>query len=356
MKNIYLKLLEMQQTGSGLVLATVTETIGSTPQKPGSSAIIENGILISGTVGGGVVENRVQECAKSCSESKKSSYLHLFLNSDISLKEEAICGGEIFVLIDANPVIHIPVFKEMQKSLDIREPGVLITMVTKYAENQVLINRYWMTGGNIPVLPPGFLEKIEPEAKQIMSSEDPADFRQMKLSLPGEEPASLFFLEPVFPMPRIIIAGAGHIGKALSHLGKMLDFEVTVIDDRKDYANKANLPDAANIIVSDIGEAMNDIEKNSDTFIVIVTRGHNDDASALKPCIGSEAAYVGMIGSKKKIARIHADFIEKKWTSEEQWNRIYAPIGLDINSNTVEEIAVSIAAQLVQVRNSKNKP
>jgi xanthine dehydrogenase accessory factor len=356
MKNIYLKLLEMQQTGSQLVLATVTETIGSTPQKPGSSAVLENGILVSGTVGGGVVEKRVQECAKSCSESKRSSYLHLFLNNDISLKEEAICGGEIFVLIDANPIIHIPVFNEMQKSLNKREPGVLITMVTRYTEDQVLVNRYWMTGRSKPALPAGFMEKIEPQVKKIISSEDTSDFRQIELSLPGEEPASLFFLEPVFPMPRLIIAGAGHIGKALSHLGEMLDFDVTVIDDRNDYANKVNLPDAANIIVSDIGEAMNRIEKNSDTFIVIVTRGHNDDAGALKPCIGSEAAYVGMIGSKKKIARMHADFIEKKWASEEQWNRIFSPIGLDINSKTVEEIAVSIAAQLVKIRNSKNKP
>ncbi len=93
----------MQQKMPGLVLATVIQTIGSTPQKPGSSAIFENGRVISGTVGGGVAENKVQEAADRCISSGKSRYLHLFLNNDISNKDEAICGGEIFILVDANP-------------------------------------------------------------------------------------------------------------------------------------------------------------------------------------------------------------------------------------------------------------
>ena len=141
----------------------------------------------------------------------------------------------------------------------------------------------------------------------------------------------------------------------MSHLAKLLDFEVTVIDDRADFANPVNLPDADHIIVSDIGAAITGIEGNSDTFIVIVTRGHSDDAKALKPCIGSRAAYVGMIGSKGKIARMKTEFIANEWATEEQWNRIHAPIGLDIRSQTVEEIAISIAAELIQVRNKDTR-
>jgi xanthine dehydrogenase accessory factor len=355
MRNIYLKLLEIQNDGSGLVLATVTGTIGSTPQKPGSSAIFRDGSLITGTVGGGVVEGKVQEAAKECSVSGKSRLLHLLLKSDISRKEDAICGGEIDILIDANPDIHFSVFSDLQKSLKKREPGVLITMVTQYAEEHVLVNRYWMTAKSKPHISPEFLVKIEPEVTRVLDSSDKEKIIRMELSIPGEEPSSVFFLEPVFPMPRLIIAGAGHIGKALSHLGRMLDFEVTVIDDRHDFANSENLPDADYVIVKEIGAAMTDIEKRSDTFIVIVTRGHHDDASALKPCIGSGAAYVGMIGSKAKIARMKAEFIANKWANEEQWNIIHTPIGLDIKSITVEEIAVSIAAELIQVKNSGRK-
>jgi xanthine dehydrogenase accessory factor len=277
------------------------------------------------------------------------------LNSDISEKNEAICGGEIDILVDANPGIHMPVFHEMQKSAENREPGVLITMITKYSEDHVHVNRYWMTGNNMPPIPVRFLEKVEPEARRIIASADHDNFMQMELYQPGEDPSSLFFIEPVFPMPQLIIAGAGHIGKALSHLARLLDFEVTVIDDRADFANPANLRDADHIIVKDIGEAMTEAVKSSDTFFVIVTRGHNDDAHALKPCIGSGAADVGMIGSRGKVARMKAEFIEKKWADEEQWGKIYTPIGLDIKSKTVEEIAVSIAAQLIQVKNGRNK-
>jgi xanthine dehydrogenase accessory factor len=197
------------------------------------------------------------------------------------------------------------------------------------------------------------MEKIEPEVLNMLSSAGSEDIRKLELSIPGEEPSSIFFLELLLPPEKLFIAGAGHIGKVVSHLGKMLDFEVTVIDDRSEFANEGNLPDADHIIVRDIGKAMEEIEKNSNTYIVIVTRGHSNDADALKPCLESEARYIGMIGSKAKTAKMHKNFIANKWATEEQWSRIFTPIGLEIGSKTVEEIAVSIAAQLVLVRNSR---
>lgn len=354
MKNIYLELLEHQDYKSSLAIATVTAAAGSTPQKPGSSALFANGKLIAGTVGGGVAEKRVHDAANICVKSGKSQFLHVNLANDISQKEEAVCGGDIEILIDARPDNHFPVFEALKRSLEKREAGVLITMVTKYAADQVLINRYWMTLSNRPPLPESFLEKTEPRIRQILNEQDKHHFSRMELSVPGEEPSSDFILEAVFPLPKLIIAGAGHIGKALSHLGKLLDFDVTVIDDRSEFANPGNIPDAGHIIVKDIGVAMSDIEKNDDTYIVIVTRGHNDDGKALKPCIGSGAAYIGMIGSKPKVALMKNEFIRNSWASEEQWSKIHSPVGLEINSKTVEEIAVSIAAELVLVR-SRNR-
>ncbi len=354
MKNIYIQITKIGQPPSGLVLATVTGSRGSTPQKPGSSALFGNNILISGTVGGGVVENKVWEYAKKYSGSKESAYLHFTLDNDVSRKEEAICGGNISILVDTDPMSHIPVFKEMEQSLAEGYPGVLITMVTLLKEPHVLINRYWTTGRSKLSLPVYFMEEIEPEVKNILSSSGTSVFRHLELSIPGEEPSSLFFLEPVFPLPRLVIAGAGHIGKALSHLGRMLDFKILVIDDRQEYANPDNLPDADQIIVKDIGEAMQEIKKDHDTYIVIVTRGHNDDAKALKQCISTGAGYVGMIGSRGKVAKMHDEFISKMWATEEQWQKIFTPVGLDIGSKTVEEIAVSIAAELVLVR-SRNR-
>jgi xanthine dehydrogenase accessory factor len=177
----------------------------------------------------------------------------------------------------------------------------------------------------------------------------------MELTIPEAEPSSLFFLEPVFPKPKLVIAGAGHIGRCLAHLGDMLDFEVTIIDDRPEYANSVNIPEARHIIVNDIGESLKRLKKNKDTYVVIVTRGHKDDAAALKPCIGSDVAYTGMIGSVNKIASMRYDFMKNGWATAEQWDTVYTPVGIDIRSRTVEEIAISIAAQLVLVRNNKVK-
>ncbi|HER07969.1 MAG TPA: hypothetical protein ENO20_03570, partial [Bacteroides sp.] len=153
----------------------------------------------------------------------------------------------------------------------------------------------------------------------------------------------------------LIIAGAGHVGRALAHLGSLLDFEVTVVDDRKEYASRENIPDADHLVVRDVGQAMRELPIGDDTYVVIVNRSHNHDAEALKSCIGSGAAYVGMIGSRHKVASLRTLFLKEGWATADQWETIHTPIGIDIGSKTVQEIAVSIAAQLVKERNRKNE-
>jgi xanthine dehydrogenase accessory factor len=344
MKNIYLQIIDNQLDISRMALATVTGTKGSAPQKPGSSALFSKKGLIFGTVGGGVVEGRVTKLVREAILSKKSGHFKFNLENDISAKDEAICGGQISVLIDAKLNNHVHVFEQLKRSLKEQVPGVLITMVNRFSEDTVLINRYWMSNTFKPEMPEEFLVKIGPVVDSILAEGNPSDYREIELSIPDEEPSSLFFLEA---------AGAGHIGKLLAHLADMLDFEVTVIDDRPEYANIENIPEASHIIVKDIGETLKDLKKSNDTYVVIVTRGHKDDASALKQCIGTDLAYIGMIGSKHKIAIMKSDFIENGSATVKQWESIYAPIGIDIKSRTIEEIAISIAAQLVLVRNSK---
>jgi len=350
MKNIYLQIIEPEQQSQGLVLATVTASRGSTPQKPGCSALFVQNTLIAGTVGGGIVESKIQEYAGKCSSTKESAYLHFSMDNDIEMKEEAVCGGTISILVDADPHGSLLVFQEMRQSLASGKPGVLLTQITAWGDPHVLIKRYWATGDSDLPLPDHFKAIIMQDVSNLLSSPDSAVYKELDLPVPGEKQTAKFFLEPVMPLPRLVIAGAGHIGRALSHLGRLLDFEVTVIDDRKEYANPANLPDADHIIMKDIGEAMKEEKKDNNTYIAIVTRGHSHDADALKPCIGSAAAYVGMMGSKKKVAKMHEEFIKNKWATEEQWQEICTPIGIEIGSTTIEEIAVSIAAQLVQTR------
>lgn len=355
MKNIYLQILSSIPEISDLVLATVTRTEGSTPQKPGSSALFSRSGLIAGTIGGGVLEGNVQKITRESLHTKESGHFIFRLDASISGGEDALCGGKISVLVDPELVRHRHVFEALGKSAEVRIPGVLITLVTYDENNKVLINRYWTTESDRNLIPAELRTIIEPEIKSLISGSDSYDFKDIELPAQAGKPFPLLFLEPVIPPPRLIIAGAGHIGKTLSQIGSMLDFEVTVIDDRPEFANPDNIPYANHIINGDIGTAITRIEKGNDTYIVVVTRGHKDDGNALKACIASEAAYIGMIGSKNKIELMHREFIEKGWATQEQWDRIFAPIGLDIRSKTVEEIAVSIAAQLVQVKNYKDK-
>ncbi len=353
MKCIYTQILDQLSENPHLVLATVTRTVGSTPQKPGSSALFNNKGLISGTVGGGIVEGKIQKIALDAIKSEESGHFQFNLSNDISKTEEAICGGQINVLVDAGLNNHHSVFEKIRLSVENRIPGVLITMITGVTEKPILVNRYWMSVDYKPSLPDEFMRNIEPVVSQMISSGNPSDYRELELSILGTESVAIFFLEPLFPIAKLIIAGAGHIGRALALLGNMLDFEVTVIDDRKEYANFENIPDASHIIVKDIGEAVRELNKDDDTYVVIVTRGHKDDAEALKSCIGSASCYTGMIGSKSKVTTIRKNFIENGWATSAQWDKIYTPVGLDIKSQTVEEIALSIAAQLVLVRNSR---
>jgi xanthine dehydrogenase accessory factor len=352
MNNIYLLIPHITAGSSPLALATVIETQGSTPQKHGSSALFDSGGLISGTIGGGILEGKVQQIAKDVIKSNRSGIYHFNLDNDISFKQDAICGGKATILIDASPSDHNQVFDEVRESLSIRVSGILITAVSGKDESDVRISRHWVTEGKQSVIQGQLSEKIYAETEKLFSELNHDGFKRIEFSGKKEEKMLVLF-EPLFPAPQLIIAGAGHIGRALSHLGKLLGFEITVIDSRAEYANNINIPEADHLIVEDIGKAMAGITKNSDTYIVIVTRGHDDDAKALRPCINSGAAYVGMIGSKKKIAKMHLSFVQNGWATQQEWSAIHAPIGLDILSQTVEEIAVSIAAQLIMVRNSK---
>ena len=355
MRNIYLQILEAQPVDSSLILATITRSAGSTPQKPGNSVLFSPEGLVAGTIGGGVLEGKVHQIAKDALISKASGMYHFNLDNDISHEEDAICGGKVTVLVDAAPGDHHAVFEQVKQSLNSRIPGVLVTMVKTDKKNKIAINRFWMTEKDKHSLPQQFIIKTEAEVKSLLLKGDPDSYSEIPFSLPGEGRPVMLFLEPLFPPSHLVIAGAGHIGKALAMLGRMLDFEVTVIDDRAEYANSDNIPDADHIIVDEIGNVMQEMKKTPDTYIVIVTRGHKDDAKALKPCFGSDVAYVGMIGSRNKIALMQKKFIQNSWATKKQWNEIHAPVGLEIKSKTVGEIVVSIAAQLVLVRNNRNK-
>jgi xanthine dehydrogenase accessory factor len=353
MRNIYIKLAEYAGTVPDLVLATVISTSGSTPVKAGSSALFDRTGLVYGTVGGGILEGRVTELAMKYAGTGRAGIHHFELDKDISKKNEAICGGRASVMIDAGVIKHHAVFEKISELESKRIFTVLATELTERKGEVIAINRFLLSEPGKGQEKNGFSDALKDEVTRLMSSEGTEQFAIAEMKNTEGEVRHVAFIEPVFPRKHLIIAGAGHIGKVLCHFASLLDFDVTVIDDRAEFAGMKNLPDADNIICGDIGTELMKIEKGCDTFIVIVTRGHNDDSNALRACIDSPTAYTGMIGSKTKIEKMRRNFLDKGWATIEKWESVHTPIGIDIGSKNVEEIALSIAAELVMVRNSQ---
>ncbi len=157
------------------------------------------------------------------------------------------------------------------------------------------------------------------------------------------------FFEVLSRPPRLVIVGAGHIAVPLARIAGLLDFEVIVLDDRPEYANRERFPDADDIHVGPYRETLAGVPINSDTHIVLVTRGHVHDQACLEQVLDSPAAYIGMIGSKRRVRTVmrHA---KEAGHDVAKLQRVYAPIGLDLGSQTPAEIAVAIMAEIINVR------
>lgn len=157
------------------------------------------------------------------------------------------------------------------------------------------------------------------------------------------------FVEPVLPQPAAIIFGAGHISKSLSKVATMAGFGVTVVDDREAFANRERFPEALAVRAGEYEEIFNDLTVNENSYLIIVTRGHRDDMRVLRWAVTTSARYISMIGSKRKVINVIRE-LEKEGVPPEAFERIFAPMGLDIGAISPEEIAVAVVAEMIAVR------
>jgi xanthine dehydrogenase accessory factor len=156
------------------------------------------------------------------------------------------------------------------------------------------------------------------------------------------------FVEPILPQPVLYIFGGGHVSMALAQVAQMAGFAIGVVDDREQFANVQRFPMAREIYTS-FEEAFAKLKPNTSTYLVIVTRGHKDDMRVLRWAATTEARYIGMIGSRRKVLSVY-QALEKEGLPAEKLQRVYAPVGLEIGALTPEEIAISITAELIAVR------
>jgi xanthine dehydrogenase accessory factor len=157
------------------------------------------------------------------------------------------------------------------------------------------------------------------------------------------------YVEPVLPQPRAFLFGAGHISGSLSKIASLAGFAVTVIDDREAFANRERFPEADETLAGEYEALFPKLTVNGNSYLAIVTRGHRDDMRVLRWAVGTEARYIAMIGSKRKVISVIKE-LEKEGMPHELFERIHAPMGLDIGAITPEEIAVSVVAEMIAVR------
>jgi xanthine dehydrogenase accessory factor len=208
----------------------------------------------------------------------------------------------------------------------------------------------------------GCLEgQVIEEAIKVIREEKPRTFHY---DLTGKEAAGAgmicggvldIYIEPIIPTPTVFIFGGGHISLFVSKISAMAGFQVAVIDDRAQFASTERFPEAEQVIAEKFSLAFPQLKVNRSSYLVIVTRGHAGDQEVLEWALTTEARYIGMIGSRKKIRTVYKN-LEEKGIARERLQRVFAPIGLEIGALTPEEIAVSIVGQMIQVRRESLTP
>jgi len=256
-------------------------------------------------------------------------------------------------------------FEEIVRMRRAGERGALATIVhtngsiPSYESSRMLVREDGSIAGTIGG---GCVEaEVWAAAKEVIQAEQP---RKMTFNLNQDAAydAGLIcggtleiFVEPILPQPNLYVFGGGHISSAVARAASAAGFAVTVADDREAFANTERFPMAEKLYTS-YEEAFAKILPNASSYLLIVTRGHKDDMRVLAWAVRTAARYIGMIGSKRKVLSVYKA-LEKEGYSPEEFERVHAPVGLDIGALTPEEIAVSITAELIAVRrNAQNLP
>jgi xanthine dehydrogenase accessory factor len=337
MNTMYRKVMQLLEEGETLAVATIVSTLGSTPREVGAQMVITASGEILGTVGGGCGEAEVRREAVQVIRSRKPAMVKVELMDDIESNSPAGIGQK---LADA--------------LLQVQKDGTAAVVATVVdagnCPDAAVGDKCFIRDGAVSVSSirnQQLLEAVLHEAETRLCNEKCS---QVTLTLPGTDSSAEVFFEVITAMRKVIIVGAGHLAIPLVRFAKILGFHITVLDDRVIYANRERFPDADEVLAGDMAETLRGIEITPQTYIVLITRGHQFDEPCLREIIHSPAKYIGMIGSKRRIKACFIRFRDEDGIPEDLLKRVYAPIGLDIKAESPEEIALSIISEMVKIR------
>jgi len=306
--SIFHALAEAARVGEPVALGIITGVKGSSPQKLGAKAIFHADRRIQGTLGGGCLEAEAQRLALHSLKTGKPQMFDLILDHDFGWDDGLICGGKVLGVVLPNAQsLGEKFWGELAKRNEPKTWGVKKDFTIALADST-----------------------LNPQLSTLNSDS--------------------LYTETITPPCALWIAGSGHIAQAVAPLALQLDFAVSIFDDRPELANHKLFPEAVAIQVGNWGELCDAPFPGVPTFGLIVTRGHKHDALVLGTWIHRPFQFLGMIGSARKARTISEHFVEKKFATAEEVQRVACPVGIKIRSQSVMEIAVDILAQYIDKR------
>ena len=337
MKKLMSSVSQWLNRGDDVVLAAIVASSGSAPRGAGARmAIIKDGSF-AGTIGGGALEYKVQQMALDALKNKKSLIKSFALSSGDKEDLGMVCGGDVTVhiqFISSNNEQAVSLFKYGAALFSQNTNSWLVTCISEEAEWQMGIcaqDSKESTEGNLPAEIFYY--------KQLFTNS----------AVQHEVSGKKYYSEPLTRAGKVYVFGGGHISQELVPLLSHLGFRCVLIDDLPKFACKELFPDAESVITGNFDDISSYAAITEKDYAVIMTRGHASDLAVQAQVLRLRPLYIGVIGSRKKIAHVTNKLLEQGF-SQKEIDRVHTPIGLAIKADTPAEIAVSIAAELIMVR------
>ena len=336
--------------GRRFVVATVVATHGSTPQTVGAKLIVlttDESERPFGTLGGGCVEADAVIAAREVLVRGGRELREYQLTEELAWNTGLVCGGTMWILAERNEEAwHIDgrdVWPDIAAAVRGGNPIALVTRLKKRGRSFAFERKAIVRADGSFI---GSLGDTAIDARAATAALEQIARGPAALFTVGDEDRVL--IDPVVSRPRLIIAGGGHVAKAIARQARLVDFDVTVLEDRPEFADSDRF-DGAHVVVGDVPASVAAFPYEPASYLIIATRGHKLDADCVLAAARSDVRYIGVLGSRRKTALI-AELLRTEGIPEERLETIHAPVGLDLGGRTPAEIAVSIIAEILQLR------
>ena len=343
MPDIFDTIHRLLKLGEEVVFARVISDQGSAPRGTGASMVIRQSGEIYGTVGGGLVEASAMQKARELFKSKHSTTFAFDMTGDL-LEGKMVCGGKVELLLEyisADKEVVL-VFATIAENRRDNRKCFLVTPVPEQGQ-EIEARQRWLLSGNDS--PAGNEGKDNVPLARLKDS-----VRELAASSLVECEGKRYWADVIVNGGTVYIFGAGHISREVADLALRVGFNVVVLDDRDEYANAQRFASPIEVIVlKSFDNCFDGLPVDAGSYIVIVTRGHLCDKVVLEQALKSGAGYIGMIGSARKRETIY-QALREDGVSAQQLEQVHCPIGLKIDTETPEEIAVSIIGELIDIR------